>query len=218
MGPGLRRDDDHNRNCEEPTGRANARPGQNQSIICRLSSPQTSMKLRSPSTTRERRWTFMTKRPPQFEQRPVRRSLQRGRRKAEDVAGTLSSLNGALRQRVLQKLLARTREVPLLDGGMLGRDVEIPHPPLQRQTRIDRCAAAKRETRINGANAGGIHPCRSLRDLHGLQGKRVVSQRPPKRVAPIAFGLALKKSARWPLCRPRFDRVRTGTVRILWQG
>jgi hypothetical protein len=54
--------------------------------------------------------------------------------------------------------------------------------------------------------------------LHGLQGKRVVSQRTPKRVAPIAFGLALKKSARWPLCRPRFDRVRTGTVRILWQG
>src|SRR5258708_14414393 len=66
------------------------------------------------------------------------------------------------RPRILQKLLARSCEVPLLDGGMLGRNVEIAHPPLQRRTCVDRCAAAKRETRTDGPNAVGIHPCRSL--------------------------------------------------------
>jgi len=34
--------------------------------------------------------------------------------------------------RILQKLLARGCEVPLLDGGMLGRHMKIAHPPLQR--------------------------------------------------------------------------------------
>ena len=80
-----------------------------------------------------------------------------------EVKVNLSSIASRLaRPRILQKLLARSCEVPLLDGGMLGRNVEIAHPPLQRRTCVDRCAAAKRETRIDGANAGGIHPCRSL--------------------------------------------------------
>jgi hypothetical protein len=38
---------------------------------------------------------------------------------------------------------------------MLGRDVDIAHPPLQRRTRVDRRAAAKREARIDGVDAGG---------------------------------------------------------------
>jgi hypothetical protein len=72
--------------------------------------------------------------------------------------------------RTFRKLLARACEVPLLDGDMLDRNMEIAHPPLQRRTCVDRCAAAKRETRIDGANEGGVHPCRSLQSLHGLQG------------------------------------------------
>jgi hypothetical protein len=81
---------------------------------------------------------------------------------------------------------------------MLGRDVDIAHPPLQRRTRVDRRAAAKREARIDGADAGGGYPGRGLQGLHGLQGECLVFRRTPKSVAPLAFGLVLQKSARRP--------------------
>src|SRR5260370_14883559 len=71
------------------------------------------------------------------------------------------------RPRIAQKLLARSCEAPLLDGGMLGRNVEIAHPPLQQRTCEVRCAAVKLETRIDGAHAVSINADRRQLDLRG---------------------------------------------------
>ena len=51
----------------------------------------------------------------------------------------------AIRSGGAQELLADICEVPLMDHGVLGRDVKVAHPPLQRRAVIDRAAARDRK-------------------------------------------------------------------------
>src|SRR5258707_15282221 len=99
------------------------------------------------------------------------------------------------RERAPQEQLAHVLILSLLHGGVLRRNVKGAQPSLQRRGLVERAAAAQREARIDGANAGGGDPYRGLR---GLQEKRLVIQRPGERVVPMARGPDREKRPRPP--------------------
>src|SRR5262249_13759873 len=94
---------------------------------------------------------------------------------------------------VPQKQLAGAGVVSLLRERVLGRGVNVTHPPLQRRALIERAATTQREARVGDASTGRCEPCRGL---GALGEKRLVSERAAERVPPVALGLDLEKRPR----------------------
>ena len=90
---------------------------------------------------------------------------------------------------IAEQQLAGASVVSLMHGGVLGHDVNVAHPPLQRRGFVQRISTAKPEAFIHDAHAGCRDPGCGLRSLRE-QG--LVFQRPGECVAPMAFGLSIR--------------------------